>query len=296
VTVVVHTRSEYAALAGRAKNDQPVGERAVVPTMGALHAGHMQLVKEARKVVGDSGEVVVTIFVNPTQFGANEDLASYPRPFHEDIALCTEAGVDLVFAPLVEEMYPDGATLNFMTSVQPGPVGEILEAVDRPGHFAGMLTVVAKLFNITQPNHAFFGAKDYQQLALVNHMARDLNMPITVHGVATVRDADGVALSSRNTYLSDHEREIARSIPAALIAAQNHDGTVAEKLAIARDVLSSDIEVVYLEAMAPDLSARLNPDSVAESGRILFAGMVGRTRLIDNCSIDSSAMHTGESA
>jgi pantoate--beta-alanine ligase len=172
-----------------------------------------------------------------------------------------------------------------MTNVQPGPVGEILEALDRPGHFAGMLTVVAKLLAITQPRHAFFGAKDYQQLALVNNMVRDLNMPITVHGVATVRDPDGVALSSRNTYLSDHEREVARSIPAALTAAQNLTGTVAEKLALALELLSNEIEVVYLEAMAVDLSARLNPDSVAESGRILFAGMVGTTRLIDNCSI-----------
>lgn len=287
MTVVVHTRSEYAALAGRARSGQPVGERAVVPTMGALHAGHMQLVKEARKVVGETGEVVVTIFVNPTQFGANEDLASYPRPFHEDIALCTEAGVDLVFAPLVEEMYPDGAILNFMTSVQPGPVGEILEALDRPGHFAGMLTVVAKLFNITQPNHAFFGAKDYQQLALVNNMVLDLNIPVKVHGVATVRDSDGVALSSRNAYLSDHERQVAGSIPTALTAARNHAGTVAQKLALALELLSGEIDVVYLEAMAVDLSTRLNPDSVAESGRILFAGMVGTTRLIDNCDINS---------
>lgn len=287
MTVVVHTRSEYAALAGRAKNTQPLGERAVVPTMGALHDGHMQLVKEARKVVGETGEVVVTIFVNPTQFGANEDLASYPRPFHEDIALCTEAGVDLVFAPLLEEMYPGGAELRSMTSVHPGPVGAILEAVDRPGHFAGMLTVVAKLFNITQPNHAFFGEKDYQQLALVNAMVLDLNMPVTVHGVATVRDSDGVALSSRNTYLSDHERVVARSIPLALAAAQNQVGTVAQKLAAAQALLSNEIEVVYLEAMANDLSSRLSPDTVADSGRILFAGTVGSTRLIDNCSINS---------
>lgn len=282
MTVVVHTRSEYAAWVG-----QNNSERACVPTMGALHAGHLQLVKEARKIVGDSGQVVVTIFVNPTQFGANEDLTSYPRSLPEDIALCTEAGVDLVFAPLVPEMYPDGATLNFMTSVQPGPVGEILEALDRPDHFAGMLTVVAKLFNITQPKHAFFGEKDYQQLALVKNMVRDLNMPVTVHGVTTVRDADGVALSSRNANLSDVDRHVARSIPVALAAAQNLAGTVAEKLGLAQELLSEKIEIMYLEALSNDLSARLDSSMVADSGRILFAGRVGTTRLLDNCNVSA---------
>lgn len=282
MTVVVHTRSEYAAWVGLTNS-----ERACVPTMGALHAGHLQLVKEARKIVGDSGQVVVTIFVNPTQFGANEDLASYPRSLTEDIALCTEAGVDLVFAPLVPEMYPDGATLNSMTSVQPGPVGEILEALDRPDHFAGMLTVVAKLFNITQPKHAFFGEKDYQQLALVKNMVRDLNMPVTVHGVTTVRDADGVALSSRNANLSDVDRHVARSIPVALAAAQNLAGTVAEKLGLAQELLSEKIEIMYLEALSNDLSARLDSSMVADSGRILFAGRVGTTRLLDNCNVSA---------
>lgn len=282
MTVVVHTRSEYAAWVGLTNS-----ERACVPTMGALHAGHLQLVKEARKIVGDSGQAVVTIFVNPTQFGANEDLASYPRSLTEDIALCTEAGVDLVFAPLVPEMYPDGATLNFMTSVQPGPVGEILEALDRPDHFAGMLTVVAKLFNITQPKHAFFGEKDYQQLALVKNMVRDLNMPVTVHGVTTVRDADGVALSSRNANLSDVDRHVARSIPVALAAAQNLAGTVGEKLGLAQELLSEKIEIMYLEALSNDLSARLDSSMVADSGRILFAGRVGTTRLLDNCNVSA---------
>lgn len=282
MTVVVHTRSEYAAWVGLTNS-----ERACVPTMGALHAGHLQLVKEARKIVGDSGQVVVTIFVNPTQFGANEDLASYPRSLTEDIALCTEAGVDLVFAPLVPEMYPDGATLNSMTSVQPGPVGEILEALDRPDHFAGMLTVVAKLFNITQPKHAFFGEKDYQQLALVKNMVRDLNMPVTVHGVSTVRDADGVALSSRNANLSAVDRHVARSIPVALAAAQNLAGTVAGKLGLAQELLSEKIEIMYLEALSNDLSARLDSSMVADSGRILFAGRVGTTRLLDNCNVSA---------
>jgi pantoate--beta-alanine ligase len=255
--------------------------------MGALHEGHIALIRAARELVGPEGEVVVSIFVNPTQFSATEDLSKYPRPFNEDVHVCTEAGVDVVFAPLAEEMYPGGVGLDSMTNIQPGPVGAILEALDRPGHFAGMLTVVNKLFNITQPQHAFFGEKDYQQLALVNSMVRDLNMPVMVHGVATVRDSDGVALSSRNTYLSEAEREVARSIPVALTAAQTTVGTVAEKLEAAQAVLSPEVSVMYLEAMARDLSARLNPAAAADSGRILFAGVVGTTRLIDNCDINA---------
>ena len=286
MTVVAHTIAEYAALSGRAS-----GPRAFVPTMGALHEGHIALIRAARELVGPEGEVVVSIFVNPTQFSATEDLSKYPRPFNEDVHVCTEAGVDVVFAPLAEEMYPGGVGLDSMTNIQPGPVGAILEALDRPGHFAGMLTVVNKLFNITQPQHAFFGEKDYQQLALVNSMVRDLNMPVMVHGVATVRDSDGVALSSRNTYLSEAEREVARSIPVALTAAQTTVGTVAEKLEAAQAVLSPEVSVMYLEAMARDLSVRLNPAAVADSGRILFAGMVGTTRLIDNWDI-----HSGESS
>ncbi|MCF8539538.1 MAG: pantoate--beta-alanine ligase [Candidatus Nanopelagicales bacterium] len=294
MTVVVHTRKDYWALMEGAPDNEARGDRACVPTMGALHAGHMQLVTAARELVGPRGQVVVTIFVNPTQFGASEDLASYPRPFHEDVAQCVTAGVDIVFAPTVEEMYPGGARLDTMTSVHPGPVGEILEAVDRPGHFAGMLTVVAKLLNITQPQHAFFGEKDYQQLALITSMVADLNMPVTVHGVPTVRDADGVALSSRNTYLSESERVIAQSIPAALRAAQRTEGTVADKVQVAQAHLSAEIDVHYLEAMSNDLSARLDPPQVPVSGRLLFAGNVGSTRLIDN--MDIGAGGTGDTA
>jgi pantoate--beta-alanine ligase len=150
-----------------------------------------------------------------------------------------------------------------------------------------MLTVVAKLLNITQPHHAFFGEKDYQQLALVKNMVRDLNMPVKVHGIATVRDSDGVALSSRNAYLSNAEREVARSIPRALTAAQNEVGTVGQKLTAAQALLSDEIELIYLEAMTSDLSDRLNPAAIADSGRILFAGRVGTTRLIDNCDLNS---------
>lgn len=293
MTVIAHTIAEYAALSGR-----PSGERAFVPTMGALHAGHMKLVEKAREVVGPNGEVVVSVFVNPTQFGANEDLAQYPRPFLDDVRMCTDYGVDLVFAPLVEEMYPGGIGIDKvgfdgMTMVQPSNIATILEGADRPGHFAGVLTVVAKLFNITKADHAFFGEKDYQQLTLISAMARDLNFPLSVHGVPTVRDHDGLALSSRNVFLSDSERELALTIPKALTSAQRTQGTVANKLEAARSVLAPEIELAYLEAMTLDLTQRLNPDAIAESGRILIAAKVGTTRLLDNCDINVSDTNVG---
>lgn len=293
MTVIAHTIAEYSALSGRLP-----GARAFVPTMGALHAGHMKLVEQAREQVGPEGEVVVSIFVNPTQFGANEDLAQYPRPFLDDVRLCTEHGVDLVFAPLVEEMYPDGigfdsvttgTTKTQMTMVTANQLSSILEGADRPGHFSGVLTVVAKLFNITAPDHAFFGEKDYQQLALIRAMVRDLNFPLTVHGVPTVRDHDGLAMSSRNVYLRPEERERALTIPQALNVAQRAEGTVGDKLNAARSVLSPDIEIAYLEAMTVDLSQRLNPDVVADSGRILIAAKVGATRLLDNTDIHAGS-------
>ena len=284
MTIVAHTRSEYREFSGRKH-----GKRAFVPTMGALHAGHLELIEAARHEVGPDGEVVVSIFVNPTQFGANEDLAQYPRPFHEDVKLCTEAGVDVIFAPLVEEMYPGGISLADMTSVQAGPVGSILEGASRPGHFAGMLTIVAKLFNLTSPDLAFFGEKDYQQLALVTAMVRDLNFPIEVRGVATVRDSDGLALSSRNAYLSDSERAIAVAIPRALTAAQMCAGNVGEKLAAAEAELVGDIQVTYLAAMRNDLQAALESDAINVQGRLLIAARVGTTHLIDNCPISAGA-------
>lgn len=284
MTVIAHTIAEYAALSGRVP-----GQRAFVPTMGALHAGHMKLVEKARETVGPEGEVVVSIFVNPTQFGANEDLAQYPRPFLDDVRLCTEYGVDLVFAPLVEEMYPGGIGFDSMTMVQPSKVASILEGADRPSHFAGVLTVVAKLFNITGADHAFFGEKDYQQLALISAMVRDLDFPVVVHGVPTVRDHDGLALSSRNIYLSAEDRELALTIPQALSAAQEIRGTVGEKLDVARGILSPAIDVAYLEAMTLDLGQQLNPDAVADSGRLLIAAKVGSTRLLDNCDINAGS-------
>ena len=186
---------------------------ALVPTMGALHEGHRELIRHARRMPG-AGLVAVSIFVNPLQFGPNEDLARYPRSLEADVAICRDEGVELVFAPGVGDMYAAGAT----TTVDPGPLGTELEGAVRPGHFAGVLTVVAKLFHVVAPDVAFFGEKDYQQLVLITKMVADLNFPLAVVGVPTVREPDGLALSSRNAYLSSEQRPLAATLQRALAA------------------------------------------------------------------------------
>ena len=250
----------------------------LVPTMGALHAGHLALVEAARRTPGSV--VVASIFVNPLQFGPGEDLDAYPRTLDEDVARLAEAGVELVFAPSASAMYPDGPR----TTVQPGPTGEILDGASRPGHFAGMLTVVAKLFNIVAPHQAFFGEKDYQQLILIRQMVADLDMDVRVVGVPTVRESDGLAMSSRNRYLSPDERELATAINAALVA-----GTFAAKggrqavVDAAAAVLAErpQISIDYLELRAGDLG-----DPPAEGpGRLLVAARIGAARLIDNVGV-----------
>ncbi|MET9430527.1 MULTISPECIES: pantoate--beta-alanine ligase [unclassified Streptomyces] len=196
----------------------PRGRTAVVMTMGALHEGHATLVRAARERVGKEGYVLVTVFVNPLQFGAGEDLDRYPRTLDADLGTAEQAGADAVFAPSVEEMYPDGRPEIRITA---GPMGERLEGASRPGHFDGMLTVVAKLLHLTRPDVAFFGQKDAQQLALIRRMVRDLNFPVEIVGVETVREPDGLALSSRNRYLSPPERRTALALSAALFAARD---------------------------------------------------------------------------
>jgi pantoate--beta-alanine ligase len=261
---------------------EPGVVRAFVPTMGALHQGHLDLVDASRSLVGKDGEVVVSIFVNPTQFGNATEVSKYPRTLESDLARCEASGVDIVFAPSVGEMYPDGTQTSQYVSVQPGPLGSILEGVDRPGHFAGMLTIVAKLLNLVQPNFAAFGEKDYQQLALISHMVQQLNFPVKVVGVQTRREPDGLAMSSRNAFLNPEQRTEAASISRALFAAQAVVGNVDAKLSAARDLLSGQIETSYLVAMASDLSRKLDGTEIAIEGRILFAGLLGSTRLIDN--------------
>jgi pantoate--beta-alanine ligase len=250
-----------------------------VPTMGALHAGHRELIRHARRMPG-AGVTLVSIFVNPLQFGPNEDLARYPRPLEADLAACREEGVELVFTPGVADMYPEGAD----TVVSPGVLATELEGAVRPGHFAGVLTVVSKLFHIVAPDVAFFGEKDYQQLVLVQKMVRDLDFFLSIVGVPIVREADGLALSSRNVYLSAHERARALALPRALhagagAAAQGADAV----LTTARAVLAEEPEVAvdYLELRSPDL----DPAPSSGQARLLGAVRVGTTRLIDNVAV-----------
>lgn len=249
-----------------------------VPTMGALHEGHLALVEAARRTPGSV--VVVSIFVNPLQFGPGEDLDAYPRTLDDDVARLAEAGVELVFAPSAAAMYPDGPR----TTVQPGPTGDILDGASRPGHFAGMLTVVAKLFNIVGPHQAFFGEKDYQQLVLIRQMVADLDMDVRVVGVPTVREADGLAMSSRNRYLSQDERELATALNAALVAgAFAAKGGQQAVLDAAGAVLAErpQLTVDYLRLRAADLG-----DPPEEGpGRLLVAARIGSTRLIDNVGV-----------
>ncbi|MFE5238564.1 MULTISPECIES: pantoate--beta-alanine ligase [unclassified Streptomyces] len=211
--ILLNTAAELDAL-GRA----PGARRCVAMTMGALHEGHATLIRAARTAAGPDGQVVVTVFVNPLQFGEAADLDRYPRTLEADLALASEAGADAVFAPSVDEVYPGGDPQVRITS---GPMGERLEGAHRPGHFDGMLTVVAKLLHLTRPDAAFFGQKDAQQLALVRRMVRDLNFGIDIVAVPTVRDPDGLALSSRNRFLTPEERHTALALPRALFAARD---------------------------------------------------------------------------
>ncbi|MEW2081964.1 pantoate--beta-alanine ligase [Streptomyces sp. NPDC005283] len=205
------------------------GRTAVVMTMGALHEGHATLIRAAREHVGSAGFVVVTVFVNPLQFGAGEDLDRYPRTLDADLKTAEQAGADIVFAPSADEVYPGGQPQVRITA---GPMGERLEGACRPGHFDGMLTVVAKLLHLTRPDAAFFGQKDAQQLALIRRMVLDLNFPVEIAGVPTVREADGLALSSRNRYLSADGRRTALALSRSLFAA--HDRLAAEHALHAR--------------------------------------------------------------
>ncbi len=251
---------------------------ALVPTMGALHRGHAALLDDARS---RAGRLVTSIFVNPLQFGPGEDLDRYPRTFDEDLALCGDHGVDVVFAPAVDEVYPGGEP---QVTVEPGPLGTVLEGASRPGHFRGVLTVVAKLFGLVGPDVAVFGEKDYQQLVLIRRMAADLCMPVDVVGSATIREDDGLALSSRNRYLSDVERRTALSLSAALRAGQDAGpGGAGAVSAAARSVLdaASGVDVDYLALTDP----MLTPGPDEGPARLLVAARVGTTRLIDNVSV-----------
>jgi pantoate--beta-alanine ligase len=251
----------------------------LVPTMGALHDGHLTLVRAAKRVPGSV--VVVSIFVNPLQFGANEDLDKYPKTLDDDLAKIRAEGVEIAFTPTAAQMYPDGPR----TSVQPGPLGAELEGASRPTHFAGVLTVVLKLLQIVGPDRAFFGEKDYQQLVLIRQMVEDLNVGVEIVGVPTVREPDGLAMSSRNRYLSDVEREQAGALSAALLAGMYAASTgTPAALDAARAVLDEvpAIDVDYLDVRNPGLG----PAPAEGAARMVIAARLGNTRLLDNIAID----------
>jgi pantoate--beta-alanine ligase len=265
--VLVHSRSDLA----KARGDLG-GTVALVPTMGALHAGHVELVRHA---ASRADSVAVSIFVNPLQFGPGEDLDRYPRTLDADLDLLAREGVALVFAPAAAEMYPAGRPA---VTVDPGPLGALLEGASRPGHFAGVLTVVTKLLNLVRPDVAVFGEKDYQQLALIRRTVADLELGVRIDGAPTVREPDGLALSSRNRFLAPGQREQALALSRALRAgaAEGPIGAGAVLKAATEELRGIDVD--YLALRGPDLRAA----PAAGPARLLVAARVGTTRLIDN--------------
>lgn len=252
----------------------------LVPTMGALHEGHLALVRRARE---ENATVAASIFVNPTQFGPQEDLANYPRHLERDLKLLEEAGVDLVYSPTQKEVYPCG----FDTWVQPDTLGERLEGAARPGHFRGVATVVTKLLNVVTPDRAYFGQKDGQQLAIIRRLVRDLNLGVEIVAVPTVRDANGLALSSRNAYLTPGQRRAASTIYRALSEARNLwlDGEGnAERLRLAaRQILEAEPLIDGIDYVSvADTDSLVELQQVAGPAMVSTAVRLGKTRLIDN--------------
>ena len=277
---LLRTAKELAAAAGTAAG----GRRAVVMTMGALHEGHAALVRAARASVGAAGTVVVTVFVNPLQFGAGEDLDRYPRTLDADIELAGAAGAGMVFAPSLEEVYPGGEP---QVRLSAGPMGERFEGAARPGHFDGMLTVVAKLLHLTGPDLAFFGEKDGQQLALIRRMVTDLNFRVEIVGVPTVREPDGLARSSRNRFLSAEDRTRAVSLSGALFAGRDalSAGPKAVLDAAESTLGAAGIVPDYLALIDPADFTGIERDDFRGEAVLAVAAKVGTTRLIDNVRI-----------
>ena len=276
--VVARTRDELREARGRLLD----GDVAVVMTMGALHDGHATLIRTARQ---RAAHVIVTIFHTPLQFGPREDLSRYPRTFDADLEICTAAGVDLVFAPTPDVVYQDG---DPGVRISAGPLGNVLEGQARPGHFDGMLTVVAKLFHLSRADSAYFGQKDAQQLALIRRMVRDLDFPVEVVSVPTVREADGLAMSSRNTYLTDSDREVALCLSRALQAgaAAAAEGPSAVRRAARAVLVREPLALIdYLVLVHPSTLEDV-PEWYRGEALLAVAGRVGTTRLIDNLPIE----------
>jgi len=270
--VIARTRPELsAALEGK-------GTVSLVPTMGALHDGHLKLLEHA---TGFGDIVVASIFVNPTQFAPGEDFAEYPRTFDSDIERCEKAGVAVVFAPELGEMYPGGMG---GIAVDPGPLGSVLEGASRPAHFRGVLTVVSKLFGLVRPDFAVFGEKDYQQLVLIAEMSRDLCMGLEVVGCPSVREAGGLAMSSRNRYLTAEQREQATALSRALRAGVEQASVGADAVLKAAHAVIDDapgVKLDYLELT----DAELGEPKPGEEARLLIAARVGKPRLLDNAGL-----------
>jgi pantoate--beta-alanine ligase len=291
--VLATTKAEFAAL----RAGLSAGPVVLVPTMGALHHGHRVLLRRAREIAGGSGTVVVTVFVNPLQFGAGEDFGRYPRTLDADLAICAEESVAAVFAPSPQEMYPSPP----MIRVDPGPVGQLLEGHSRPGFFTGVLTIVLKLFEVVRPDVAVFGQKDAQQLALVRQMAADLDLGVEVAGVPIVRDPDGLAVSSRNAYLSPAERSTALALSRGLAAgAEAAPSGPAAVLAAAQAVLDKaaagdpPLALDYLELVDPVTFTQAGDDYEGQA-LLLVAARSGTTRLIDNAPVELCGDRGGES-
>ena len=277
VPVVAHTRDEL----GAARDALPSRDVAAVMTMGALHEGHARLIHTARE---RHEHVVVTIFLNPLQFGPKEDLSRYPRTFDQDMEICTSSGVDIVFAPTPDVVYPEG---DPGVRVSAGPLGMILEGAARPGHFDGVLTVVGKLLHLSGARSAYFGQKDAQQLLLIRRMVRDLDFPVDIVSVPTVREPDGLAMSSRNMYLTESDREVALCLSRALRAGAEAApfGPSAVRRAAREVVVEEPLALVdYLVLVHPDTLADV-PEWYRGEALIAIAARIGTTRLIDNMPV-----------
>lgn len=275
--VVARSRDELQA----ARADLTGGDVAVVMTMGALHEGHARLIRTARE---RARYVLVTIFLNPLQFGPGEDLSKYPRTFDDDLEICTREGVDLVFAPTPDVVYPEG---DPGVRISAGPLGDVLEGQSRPGHFDGMLTVVAKLMHLTRGDLFYYGQKDAQQLLLIKRMARDIDFPASVVPVPTVREEDGLAMSSRNTYLSPSDRETALALSRALWAgaARAEEGPSAIRRAAREVLIEEPLALVdYLVLVHPTTLEDV-PEWYTGEALLAVAAKVGTTRLIDNTPV-----------